>query len=81
MDQPRPFFIYFWSFQTNNTISQQTNVKNVTSIQYTILYTAVYSAVYGTVLGAEFEPMTSLTWVVSHNHYTRAPLKFLTFHS
>ena len=45
MDQPRPFFIYFWSFQTNNTISQQTNVKNVMSIQYTMLYTAVYGAV------------------------------------
>ena len=32
---PGLFFVYFWSFQTNNTILQQINVKNVMSIQYT----------------------------------------------
>ena len=26
---PGLFFIYFWSFQTNNTFLQQINVKNV----------------------------------------------------
>ena len=31
---PGLFFVYFRSFQTNNTILQQMNVKNVMSIQY-----------------------------------------------
>ena len=43
---PSRFFVSFWSFQTNITILQQINVKNVMSIQYTL---------------PGFEPMTSQT--------------------
>ena len=46
-DKPGLFFIYFQSFQTNNTILQQINVKNV---QMYIQFTAL-----------EFEPTTFRT--------------------
>ena len=62
---PGLFFVYFRSFQTNiKTILQQINVKNVKSIQYT---------------APGFKPTTSWTWIISHNHSTRAPCLILCF--
>ena len=56
---PSLFSVYFWSFQTNyNVYVQQINVKNV---QMSIQYTA-----------PGIKPTTFQTWVVTHNHYTRA---------
>ena len=51
---PASFSLNFGLFQTNiNTILQQINVKNVNSIQYT---------------APGFEPTTSWSWAISHNH-------------
>ena len=46
------FFVYFWSFQTNNNFFATNQCENM-SIQYTAL---------------GFEPMTFRTWVITHNH-------------
>ena len=56
MGQSGLFFIYFRSFQTNNTIFT-TNEYEKMSIEY---------------MAPGFEPMTFRTWVVTHNHWTRA---------
>ena len=53
MGQPDLFSFIFGLFKQRIQFLQQTNVKNVMSIQYMV---------------PGFEPMTSWTWVVSHNH-------------
>ena len=55
---PASFSLIFRLFKQTIQFLQQINVKNVMFIQYS---------------GPGFEPTTSWTWVVSHNHYTRAP--------
>ena len=71
MEQPRPLFHLYWSFQTRITIFT-TNKCEKMSIQYMV---------------RGFEPMTFGTWVSSHKHKTRAPsltrhlLPMMAFHS
>ena len=57
---PGLFFIYFRSFSNKHQYNfyNKSMWKNVNSIQYTV---------------PGFEPTTSRSWVISHNHYTRAP--------
>ena len=65
MGQPRPLFVYFRSFPENNTIFT-TNQCEKMSIQYQCT-------------APGFEPMTFWTWVVTHNHLTRAPCLCISF--
>ena len=51
------FSFIYTLFKQTIQFSQQINVKNVISIQYT---------------APGFKPSTSWTWVISHNHQTRA---------
>ena len=55
MGQPGLFFVYFRCFQTNIKYNfyNKSMWKNVNSIQYT---------------APGFEPTTSQSWVISHNH-------------
>ena len=62
---PAPFSFIFSLFKQTIQFVQQIMVKIVISIQYT---------------APGFEPTTSQTWVVSHNHSTRAPALSIGFY-
>ena len=62
MGQPQPLFrLFSVLFKQTLQFLQQINVINVLSIQYTM---------------PGFEPTTSQTWVVSHNHWPGLPPHF-----
>ena len=62
MGRPQPLFRLFSVFSNKHQIQflQQINVEKCNSIQYS---------------APAFEPTTFRTWVITHNHLTRAPAR------